>query len=73
MMTFDDYIDAAKDMLRYSKEQGISSAELIEALQKDDRYTIGNYRIKGMISALRYVTVYGNDTLARDIEEVLCD
>ena len=66
MKSFVEYVDAARYLLSESKEANITPEEVIKSLEKDSQYTLGDWSVKGLISAIRYVLAndYDNDEVA---------
>ena len=68
MKTFAEHVEAARDLLEMTKENNVTPKELITSLEKESRYTTGDWSMRSMAKALRYILV--NEGYGKDQDEV---
>ena len=66
MKSFVEYVDVARHLLSESKKASITPEEIIKSLEDDSQYTLGDWSVKGLVRAIRYVLAndYDNDEVA---------
>lgn len=66
MKSFVEYVDVARHLLSESKKANITPEEIIKSLENDSQYTLGDWSVKGLVRAIRYVLAndYDNDEVA---------
>ena len=68
MKTFAEHVEAARDLLEMANENNVTPKELITSLEKESRYTIGDWSMLSMAKALRYILE--NEGYVKDQDEV---